>query len=416
MPKSKYRLIIAAIAALMAEVAYPSLVNVAHAAPQFTRAIVRWDTHKKLTDSGITACIVPSTAIVVPAGTDTSPYHIQLDFPHLSTGTNFSFNSTTASNWAVDTSFAGEGQINGLSMTAWTGIGSAADAVTAPVANTTGGTVKIPFGSAGGFTLATSSMYCFHITGVNTLHNSDAGTAPTMVEGSLKVYNNAGSPVLQYETLYNTSIIDDDTITVSAIVPPNFSLSKPNTTDSLGRLSTQQINLSSGVTFTITTNARSGWIAWVKDTDRGANPSGLFSATANYTIPTGPVGGAGTTVGDGNVEVLPTAGGANGYLLDADVTNDAAGGCTFPDHTGANGTNPGANVDYDANEATTGANTYSGGTLSKVFQPVAECTGAAPATANGDIVQLKEAVTIAGSTPAGTDYVDVLTLVAAGEF
>jgi hypothetical protein len=424
MLKSKYRLIIAAIAALMAELVYPALGGVAHAAPQFDFTVVRWDTHKAQTDSGLTICVKPKTNLAVPAGTDVSPYHLVIQFPHLTSGGDFTFNSTTTTNWTLDTAFtAGEGPItwNGTSYspTAFTSIpGTFAhpDTVTAPVANTTGGIVKIPFGTTAGFNLLASNLYCLHITATNTLHNSDAGTAPTMVEGSVSMFDNAGSPALLYKTFFNTSIIADDTVVVTAIVPPNFSMTlTPNSVD-FGRMSTQQINASTTSVLTITTNAAGGWIAWVKDTNRGGSGAeGLRSSTAGYTIKSGPVGAPGTGLLNGTPEVLPTAGGAEGYLLDADFANNSSA-CTGPDNTGTHGTNPGANADYDADESTSGANTYSGGTITNIFQPLANCSGTPPATSNGANVTLMGKATISGATPAGTDYTDTWSIVAAGEF
>jgi hypothetical protein len=421
--KSKYRLIIAATAALVAELVYPALQGVASAVPQFSTTVVRWDTHKKLTDTGITVCILPSTNIVVPAGSNTSPYHMVLTLPHLGSGTDFTFNSTTTTNWVVDTTFTNEGTVtwNGTAyaMTPWPSIPvtwNHADSVTAPVANTTGGIVKVPFGNAAGFTMDTTHLYCLHITAVNTLHNSDSGTAPNMVEGSVDVFDNAGTPAKLYETFYNTSIINDDTVLVTAIVPPNFSMTlTPNTID-FGRLSTQAINTTTtSAVLTIITNASGGWIAWVKDTNRSPGADGLHSATANYTLASGPVGSPGGGLGDGLPEVLPTNGGGEGYLLDADFT-DAANGCTGFNNSGTHGSADGPSPDYDADESTSGANTYSGGTLNHIFQPLANCTGAPPATANGDQVAMHGVATISGATPAGTDYSDTWTIVAAGEF
>jgi hypothetical protein len=46
------------------------------------------------------------------------------------------------------------------------------------------------------------------------------------------------------------------------------------------------------------------------------------------------------------------------------------------------------------------------------YRAFASSTG----TSNGDIINFVERATIAGITPAGTDYADTLTIVAAGKF
>jgi hypothetical protein len=260
MYKSKFRLIIAAIAAMTAELMYPSLIGVAHAIPpQFTRAVMRWDTHKSLTATGVTTCVVPSSNIVVPASTT---YKVEIVFPFLSTGSDFAVN-TTAANWVTDTSFSGEGPVNGLSMTAWPHIAANAATVVAGTANTTGSKVNFNFSDTSTFTLSSGTMYCFHFTGVNTLTNSDPVPSGATIDGTVRVLDNTAATL--QETNYSTSIISDDTITVTAIVPPNFKLSLSGNSDTFGttsRLTTSAINISNGVTFTVETNAKGGWVAW----------------------------------------------------------------------------------------------------------------------------------------------------------
>jgi hypothetical protein len=183
-------------------------------------------------------------------------------------------------------------------------------------------------------------------------------------------------------------VIADDQVVVSAVVPPNFIFSLGGNTDAFtGNLDPQNIVSTTGVTYSVTTNAKAGWISWIKSQYQGLN-----SATAGYTINSaGAVNGTPTTL------VANSA--TEDYVLDADLITDAAGGCTVT-------------IDPEYN----GASTSEGGTLSANFQPSASCGGAAPATSNGDTVKLIERATIAGGTPAGSDYTDVITVVAAGNF
>jgi hypothetical protein len=90
---------------------------------------------------------------------------------------------------------------------------------------------------------------------------------------------------------------------------------------------------------------------------------------------------------------------SEGYGLAASIITDAAGGCTV-----------GTDAEY------TPGGSSDAGTLSANFQPVASCTGVPPATSNGDTVKIVERASIAGGTPAGSDYTDVITVVGAGNF
>jgi hypothetical protein len=88
--------------------------------------------------------------------------------------------------------------------------------------------------------------------------------------------------------------------------------------------------------------------------------------------------------------------GVEGYVLDTDLTTDAAGGCTLA-----------IDAEYD------GSGSASGGTFASTFEPIAACPGG---TANSDVVTLIERATISGATPAATDYTDIITVVGAGNF
>jgi len=175
---------------------------------------------------------------------------------------------------------------------------------------------------------------------------------------------------------------------VSAVVPPNFTLTLDGNADAFpANLDPAVISATGGRTVSITTNAVGGWIAWVKDSQQG-----LYSTTANYTIPT-----------TGTINATPNdlTAGTEGYVLDVDLTTDAASGCT---------------VAIDAEYSSASGN--GGGTLSSNYQPIAACTrpGAPPGTSDGDVLTLIERAAIRGGTPAGSDYSDVITVVGAGNF
>jgi hypothetical protein len=361
MTKHRVKLIIAASAALVAEIAAPVLTGVAHAAPpQFQQAYIRLDRMKELTATGFMICATPNTAA--------AEADVQITIP-TQVGTDWVVNSTAA-NWVVtDPTALGEMPAGAVF---WLGMTSTVTAAS----NVTGHTITFPSGD-----LAIGTEYCFHVTGTNTLTTGSQGASQTGVIHT----RDSGAAVID-ETNYAVATVADDQIVVSAVVPPTFIFSLSGNTDNFGgNLDPAAIKSSGGRTVSVTTNAKGGWIGWVKDLNQG-----LSSATANYKINTsGTVNGAPSTV----------ATASEGYVLDADMTTDAAGGCTVA-----------IAAEYDG----TGAN--QGGTLSASFQPFAACTGAPPATSNGDVVTLIERATIQGSTPAGSDYTDTITIVAAGNF
>lgn len=333
------------------------LGGVAHAIPpQFGQTYLRLDRMEELLPTGGTVCAEPATAL--------TEADVQVTFPTQSTGTDFVVDSTAA-NWTTTVTNLPAGA------TAWPGLGGgiAATAVS-------GKTVTFPSTD-----LTVGTLYCFNFDGTSTLTNGSNGHSLTGV-----IHTRDGSAAVIDETNYAVAITTNDQITVSAIVPPTFVFALNGSTDTFtGNLDPTLVKSSGGRTATVTTNAKGGWIAWVKDSQQG-----LHSAAAAYTIATaGTIDGAPSTL---------TAG-TEGFVLDTDLTTDALGGCTV-------------NIDpeYD------GVGVASGGTLSANFQPIASCTGAHPATSNGDVLTLIERVAIAGGTPAGSDYSDILTVVAAGNF
>ncbi|MDQ3007968.1 MAG: hypothetical protein M3Q81_00030 [bacterium] len=189
--------------------------------------------------------------------------------------------------------------------------------------------------------------------------------------------------VIQDTSSITTNTISNDQISVSATVAPTFTFTLSGNTAAFGTLSTSVVNSATARTVTIVSNATNGWIVWLKS----ANAALTSASAGNYTIDT-----TGTT-GDATDETLVA--GTEGYVVDVDLTTDAASGGTVT-----------INGDYD------GADTDSGGTLSSTFQTVASADG----TANSDVITLTPRAAIAGQTPAASDYADTLTVVGAGVF
>lgn len=363
---TKHRIRLTAAIVLLAELLSPIFASIpaSAATPPFAYAYMRLDRHLATTPTGGTVC---ATTPASGVGTET---YLKIIFP-TAAGTDFVVNATAA-NWTTTTTNLPAGA------TAWPGIGTAT--------NVTGKVVTFPSTA-----LTASTMYCFNFSGTNTLTTSSAGDSH---KSWLTTYDVADVDLM--ETQFGLSVVDGSTkydqYTITATVPPIFIFYLESTVDTFpADLDPTVVSSSSGVHFNITTNAKGGWIAWVKDSQQG-----LYSPTANYKINTSGVVDAAPTILVNNTE---------GYVLASTLVTDAAGGCTVaPD------------PEYDPLSVPVPSQPRAGGTLSANFQPVASCTGAPPATSNGDRVLLNERASIAGGTPAGTDYADIITVVAAGNF
>lgn len=320
----------------------------------FTQAYVRLDRMAANTATGGTVCARPATV-----GTEAK---VLVTFPIAPTAYTV---NTTNTNWTVTTSNLPAGT------SAWPGIG------TATTATSPANVVTFPSGD-----LTVGTTYCFNFSGTSTL--TTAAAAGSSQLAYVQTQTSANALIDQGDIALAN--IADDTITVTAVVPPAFIFTLSGNLDPFPtNLDPASIKSTGGRTVTVTTNAKGGWIGWAKDSQQG-----LRSTSASYTIAT-----------SGSIDAAPTTlvAGTEGYVLDVDLTTDAAGGCTLA-------------IDAEYNGATTSA----GGTLSANFQPIAACTGAAPATSNGDIITLIERAAIAGATPAGSDYSDIITVVGAGNF
>lgn len=188
-------------------------------------------------------------------------------------------------------------------------------------------------------------------------------------------------------------VITNDQIVVTATVPPTFNFVLSGNTDSFtANLSTGSVVSTTGQTVTITTNAASGWIAWVKGTNgsSGAATKGALRSTSagNFTIPTTNANALGSAS-----HTLTTN--TQDYGLGVTITTDAAGGGTVALDAAYDGTSTKAGV-LDPNN----------------YRPIASANG----TASGDIIRLTERATIDGAVPAATDYTDTLTVIGAGNF
>ena len=217
--------------------------------------------------------------------------------------------------------------------------------------------------------LTATTTYCVDLTSTSAVTNPTAAGEyhPTITAGI-------------DSTTIASRIISNDSVVITANVPPifNFVLSS-NTDNFTANLSQTGVTTTTGVTATINTNAKSGWIAWAKDTN-----SGLTSAIASKTIPA-ITPGTSTTLSSG------TEGYATGITA---ITQGAGAGVTS------------ATAAYDA----TGSAHGSG--LDTNYRRIASSDG----TASGAVLTIKERAAISALTPAAPDYTDTMTLIGAGNF
>lgn len=245
---------------------------------------------------------------------------------------------------------------------AWTGITTAS--------NVTGQVVTFPSGD-----LTAGTLYCFNWA--NPAAVTVKGTATASNTGSVATY--ATGAALIDDASYSTASIADDQIVVTATVPQAFSFALSGNTDPLGTLSSGAI-ASSGTprTVTINTNAAGGWKVWARDVS-----TGLASTTAAKTI-------ASTTPGANSTLTA----GSEGY------------------NTGVTPTNGGGSGTITVATAFVGGTSGRGGGLNTALASLATSNG----TATNHVLSLTNNVTVAGATPAATDYTDTITVVGAATF
>ncbi len=323
-------------------------------AASLTHTMVRTD---RMQTSQTTTGFVCAAASAAGAGTEAS---VKVTFP-----TGYTV-STTTSNWAIDVATT-TGWPSGA--TAWPGVGTATAAsgqdVTFPSSNITDTTTHC-FNWTNAAALTTKSSATNSNTGVVTTQTS----TPTAIDTSS----------------YAIATIADDTVDVSAAVSPSFTFALGATSTSFtSNLTSASATATTGVTATVTTNATFGWVAWLKDSN-----AGLTSAAAAKTI------ASGSFTDNGTVDSITN--GSEGYVVDVDLTTDASGGGTVS-----------LDGDYNGTTANEG-----GRVTSSAFQTVATSSGTAGGS--GDVITFVGKATIAGDTPAATDYADTWTIIGAGLF
>lgn len=277
--------------------------------------------------------------------------------------------SQTAGNWTVSTTTLPVRPSDGAAATAWPNIDTA----------TAVNGLSVTFGLTGsGDLLNAGQFYCFNFAGAS----STVGAAGNDKTGQLKTMG--GSPYVD-SVDWATSVVSSgaDQISVTASVSASMTFSLSANAVALGTLSSgTTVSGSPTITQTVSTNARNGWVSWVKSgTNGGGGIGALHSTVANADIDS-------PGSHDGTPETLSTSG---GYVLDV--------------NTGS-GT-PTVSAEYD------GSGADDGGHLSQAqFRQTARAT--APASAN--TVTLVVKARSAATTPAANDYTDTLTVVAAGSF
>jgi hypothetical protein len=350
-------------------------------AAAFTAAMVRLDHLTATTATTGRVCIKPATSMV-------SGDKVIVRFP---TTAATDYTVAAAANWTTNTTFESGWTFNGTAVTALPISGSVASNVTGK---------DVTFTTNGALTAGTS--YCFNWTNSAALTTSSAGAAVSTF-AFVKTQSTSGS-VDRDLSYWGVTIISNETVTVSAVVAPFFTMALNGTTDTFAtNLSSVAVNTSNGGrTIQVDTNALNGWIVWAKGsnfktvTDTGTNPANRHGALTSITA-----GGYAISNNTNNALASPSAShafsaGTEDYGLATTINTDGAGGGTV-----------------SLNAAYSGAVAGNAGVIDPTqYRPIASANG----TATADILNILMLVTITNSTPPGADYTDTLTYIGAGQF
>ncbi len=335
--------------ALLISLIYPFLSPLKAGATVDT-AFLRFDRHA--TGSAITgtACLETDTV-----GTETN---VVIVFP-----SDWTI-SQTPSNWTVTTTNLPVKPTTGGAANAWPSIATA----------TSVNGLSVVFPAAD---LTVDTFYCFNFAGAS----STIGAAGNDKTGQLKTQG--GAPYVD-SVDWATSVVSSgaDQITVTASVSASMTFSLSGNTAALGNISSGTTTAASGITETVSTNARNGWVSWaISGTNGGGGVGALHSTIANADIDS-------PGSHDGTPETLSSSG---GYILDVDTGSGS----------------PTIAAEYNGGSADTGGHISQG-----QFRQIAHTT----APANANTVSLVVKARSSATTPAAADYTDTLTVVAAGSF
>lgn len=330
------------------------LVLVSHAsAATMTQTFVRFDRMASSTATTGTVCAKPaSTATEVG---------VKVTFP-----TGYTV-STTTGNWTVSTT--------NLS---WPSGASAWPSIAGPTGSgdftISGQTVGFQSGD-----LTAGTLYCFNWTNSAALTTKSSATA----DNTGTVVTRDSGPADIDSGTYATSTISSDQIAVTASINQSFSFTTAGGgTDALGTLTAGSVASSATTTFTVSTNAKNGWMAWAKDAN-----TGIRSTAANYTIGSTGVGSASQAL----------SAGTEGYNL----------GISFSQSGGTCTSGSAVNANFDK-----AGGSNKGGGLDTSLRTILTCDG----TSNSGVITPTNFAAINGATPAANDYADTETFVAAGLF
>ncbi|MDR3583282.1 MAG: hypothetical protein P4L62_02900 [Candidatus Pacebacteria bacterium] len=321
-------------------------------AGNLVQTMVRFDRLAAATATGGTVCVKPTTITTVAKVVVTFPSDFVLN--------------TTAANWTADTT----------SNASWpTGAVAWPATFTSPASAVDNVGKTVTFSPVGNLP-SNTTLYCFNFTGTSTLTTGAAGPNKA---GSVQTQTSGGSPLDTGN--YAAQIVANDQVQINGTVLPTFSFTLSATTANFPAtgIANTTTQTTANPTVTIATNARNGWITWVKDGNNGL----LSSSSTGANIPT-----AGAV---GSNHDLSTMSATGGFGLGVLAT---AGPTVVPE--------------YSASSA--GGTTV--GTLSSSFRPVVTSS----TFATNDVITLYPRAIASTTQAPATDYADLLTVVAAGQF